>query len=172
MKRRVLSPTTPSRSGASSCQPGGPNLPAPMISAPMPGSCCCANALSTPAVPPFHAPQDRGAKASREHPAGAVVDRRDRRAHQVPGPRRSQNHPAIWRSCECGSVSSARSVCSAAFHRSRPPPPPEFIGLARDLSASNAALRAAHSSNRLSPRHTVLRIVSIDCLRRANSACV
>ena len=46
-----LGPHQPFQS-ASSCQPGGPNLFAPMISAPMPGPNCWANALSTPSPPP------------------------------------------------------------------------------------------------------------------------
>ena len=45
-----LGPHQPFQSG-SSCQPGGPNLFAPMISAPKPWLCRCANASSTPAEP-------------------------------------------------------------------------------------------------------------------------
>ena len=54
-------PHQPFQSG-SSCQPGGPNLLAPMISAPMPWLWRSAKASSTPAVPP--ASQNR----VREHP--------------------------------------------------------------------------------------------------------
>ena len=43
-------PHQPFQSG-SSCHPGGPNLLAPMISAPMPGPWRCAKALSTPSLP-------------------------------------------------------------------------------------------------------------------------
>ena len=46
-----LGPHQPFQSG-SSCHPGGPNLFAPMISAPIPGANRCANASSTPLLPP------------------------------------------------------------------------------------------------------------------------
>src|SRR5882672_6737431 len=46
-----LGPHQPFHSG-SSCQPGGPNFPAPMISAPIPGSCSRRKALSRPSLPP------------------------------------------------------------------------------------------------------------------------
>src|ERR671919_1435545 len=46
-----LGPHQPFHSG-SSCHPGGPNFPAPMISAPIPGPCRRTKASSTPPVPP------------------------------------------------------------------------------------------------------------------------
>ena len=46
-----LGPHQPFHSG-SSCQPGGPNLLAPMISAPIPTANCREKASSTPPVPP------------------------------------------------------------------------------------------------------------------------
>src|SRR6266498_3146386 len=46
-----LGPHQPFHSG-SSCHPGGPNFPAPMISAPNPTSCRRAKASSTPPAPP------------------------------------------------------------------------------------------------------------------------
>ena len=44
-------PQAPCQFG-SSCHPGWPNFPAPMISAPIPGSCCRAKTSSTPPLPP------------------------------------------------------------------------------------------------------------------------
>ena len=44
-------PHQPFHSG-SSCHPGGPNFPAPMISAPIPWSCSHKKASSTPPLPP------------------------------------------------------------------------------------------------------------------------